>query len=142
MLLNVLIVDDSVVMRAIVLKTLQLSGLPLGNIYNAGTGDEGLRTLTEHLIDLAFVDLNMPVMGGEEMINRIRENPETANLPIVVVSAEGSETRIDTLRTKGVGFIHKPFMPELLREEVRRITGVSDGEHHGNSVGSGRRNDF
>ena len=123
---NVLVVDDSAVMRAMVIKTLRLSGLALGEIYQASNGQEGLLVLDNKWIDLLLVDINMPIMNGEEMIDRIRSNPEYANLAIVVVSTESSETRINAYAKKGAGFVHKPFTPETLKQEVMQITGVTD----------------
>jgi two-component system chemotaxis response regulator CheY len=126
MALNVLVVDDSAVMRAMIIKTLRLSGLPLHDIHEASHGEEGLHMLAQHWIDLVLLDLNMPVMNGEEMLTRVRQSPETADMPVIVVSTEGSETRIAALRQQGVEFVHKPFTPEKLRETVMRMTGVSD----------------
>ena len=131
---NILIVDDSQAMRSIIQKTLRLSGLPLGELYQAGNGAEALQMLEENWIDLALVDINMPVMDGETMINHIRENPDTVGLPIIVVSTESSETRIERLREKQVTFIHKPFAPEDLRETVFNLTGV---EYGSSTVSSG-----
>jgi two-component system chemotaxis response regulator CheY len=122
--LDVLIVDDSAMMRAIIIKTLRLSKLPLGKITEAANGEEGLRALENNPVDLVLVDINMPVMNGEEMIDRVRQNPKTAKLPIIVVSTESSETRIEMVHRKGAGFIHKPFNPESIRETVHRITGA------------------
>ena len=127
MALNVLIVDDSTAMRSIIQKTLQLSGLDIDNIYQAKNGVEALKMLDENWIDLALVDINMPVMDGETLINKVRENPDLAELPIVVISTESSEARIVQLRAKDVEFIHKPFAPETLRETVYQITGVENG---------------
>ena len=124
MSLNILIVDDSAAMRSIIQKTLQLSGLPIGELYQAKNGAEGLQMLDENWVDLALVDINMPVMNGETMINQVRENPDTAELPIVVVSTESSDVRIARLREKQVEFIHKPFAPEDLRQTVYKITGA------------------
>ncbi len=124
---NILIVDDSQAMRSIIQKTLRLSGLPLGELYQAGNGAEGLQMLEENWIDLALVDINMPVMDGETMINQVRENPDTVGLPIIVVSTESSEARIERLQAKQVQFIHKPFAPEDLRRTVFNLTGVEDG---------------
>ena len=125
MALNVLIVDDSGVMRAMILKTMRMSGLPLGDVHQAGNGQEGLDALNEHWIDLVVVDINMPVMNGEEMIDRMRESPDLKDIPIVVIST-GSETRIERLRQKGARFIQKPFSPEIIRDTVTEITGVGD----------------
>ena len=68
MAINVLVVDDSGVMRSMIIKTIRLSGLQLGEIHEAGNGREGLEALNQHWIDLVIADLNMPVMNGEEMI--------------------------------------------------------------------------
>src|SRR5436305_1383898 len=122
MALNILVVDDSAVMRAIVIKTLHLSGLSLGELHQAANGEEGLKMLAERWIDLALVDINMPIMNGEEMIERVRSNPETASLPIIVISTESSDTRIEALRQQGVGFVHKPFRPEMLRQTIIGLT--------------------
>ena len=131
MALNVLVVDDSAVMRKMIIKTLRLSGVPLGDVHEAGNGREGLSKLDAEWIDLALVDINMPVMNGEEMIDEVRQNEAMADLPIVVVSTERSDTRLARLREKVSSIIHKPFTPEELRETIIEITGVSDEQHHG-----------
>lgn len=136
MSLNVLVVDDSAVMRSMIIKTLKMAGIPLGEIYQAANGQEGLDALDEHWIDIAMVDINMPVMNGEEMIDLVREQVDGRDLPIVVVSTEGSVTRIERLISKGVKFIHKPFEPETIREVIFDITGVSDEQCE--SSGSGQ----
>ncbi len=125
MSLNVLVVDDSAVMRSMIIKTLRLSGIPLGDVYEAANGLEGLQVIDKNWIDLALVDINMPEMNGEEMIDAIRSNPETADLPVVVVSTESSDTRIQMLQKKGTEFVHKPFTPETVRETVKKVTGVT-----------------
>ena len=119
-MLDVLIVDDSAVMRAMVHKALQLSGLSLGAVYQAKHGAEGLERLREHPVDLVLVDINMPVMSGVEMIAEARANPATARIPIIVVSSDSSETRVAELAEQGIGFIRKPFDPATLRATVRR----------------------
>lgn len=126
MALNVLVVDDSLVMRTMIIKTLRLSGLSLGEIHQASNGQEGLQVLENNWVDLALVDINMPVMSGEEMIDKVRQNPEMSDLPVVVVSTESSETRIEMLQKKGAEFVHKPFTPEILRETITGITGVTN----------------
>src|ERR671923_2651259 len=126
MVLNILVVDDSAVMRAMLIKTLRLSGLPLNDIHEASNGEEALRLLDQHWIDLALLDINMPIMTGEEMLARVRQNPETAALPVIVVSTEGSETRIAALRQQGAEFVRKPFTPETLREIALSMIGVND----------------
>ena len=91
MAINILIVDDSAVMRAMILKSLRMTGLDIGETFQAGNGQEGLEALNDNWIDVVIADINMPVMNGEEMIDHMRENPATADIPIVVISTEGSE---------------------------------------------------
>jgi len=125
--MNVLIVDDSTAMRSIILKTLQISGLEIETVYQAKNGAEALQVLESNWVDLALVDINMPIMDGETLINHIREDPTLEDLPIVVISTESSEARIVQLRSKDVEFIHKPFAPETLRETVFQLTGADNG---------------
>ncbi|MCC6243370.1 MAG: response regulator [Gemmatimonadaceae bacterium] len=131
MAFNVLVVDDSAVMRQMVVRTLKLSGIPLGTIHEAANGEEGLFVLQDEWVDLLLLDVNMPVMNGEEMLRRLRASPETENLPVIVVSTEGSETRLAALHELGATVVRKPFAPELLRDTILRVTGVSDVEYYG-----------
>lgn len=131
MAFNVLVVDDSAVMRQMVVRTLKMSGLPLGTVLEAGNGEEGLFVLQDEWVDLLLLDINMPVMNGEEMLRRIRGNPETENLPVIVVSTEGSETRLAALHDLGASIVRKPFAPETLRDTILRVTGVTDVEYYG-----------
>ena len=125
MTLNVLIVDDSKVMRAMIRRTLSLCGLALGEIYEAGNGVEALEQLSEHWVDLALLDVNMPVMDGEELLTRIRASDEWRALAVIVVSTESSETRLARLQAHSVQIVHKPFTPEQLRDTILKVTGLT-----------------
>ncbi|MGD9128757.1 MAG: response regulator, partial [Planctomycetia bacterium] len=94
-------------------------------IYQAGNGQEGLKVLEENWVDLVIADINMPVMNGLEMIDEIQSDDSWHNLPIVVISTEGSQTRIDNLHEIGVEFIHKPFTPEAIRNVLINKLGIS-----------------
>ena len=123
MSVNVLVVDDSGVMRSMIIKTIRLSGLQLGEIHQAANGREGLDALQQNWIDLVIADINMPVMNGEDMIDRMIEHPEFKDIPVVVISTEGSKTRVERLENKGARFIHKPFTPEIIRDTVKDFLG-------------------
>ncbi len=143
MAFNVLIVDDSAVMRAMITRVVKLSGVPLGEFFEAGNGEEGLRRVREHWIDLVLLDINMPVMNGEQMLRQLRADPETAHLPVIVVSTESSETRVQALEELGVAFVHKPFAPEDLRATILRVTGVTpDDEYYAVPTADGGDFDF
>ena len=142
MAFNVLVVDDSAVMRQMVVRTLKMSGVPLGTILEASNGEEGLFILQDQWVDLLMLDVNMPVMNGEEMLRRIRANPESESLPVIIVSTEGSETRLTALQEMGASIVRKPFAPETLRDVILRVTGVSDAEYYGTVPVSSDDSDF
>jgi two-component system, chemotaxis family, chemotaxis protein CheY len=124
--LNVLVVDDSAVLRAMVIRSLQMSGLPLDQVHQAGDGAAGLRVLKDYSIDLALVDINMPVMSGQEMIERLRLIPAFADLPVVVVSTDSTQARREALEAHRVTYLPKPFTPEQLRQTVLITMGIAN----------------
>ena len=143
MTINVLVVDDSAVMRAMIARVVRLTGLPVGILLEASNGIEGLAAVRDHWVDLVLLDVNMPVMDGETMLRRLRADPDTAALPVIVVSTESSETRVHALEELGVAFVHKPFAPEDLRDTIIRITGVTpDDEYYALPAAGGGDDDF
>lgn len=126
MALNILVVDDSAVMRKMIIKTLGMCGLPIGEIKQASNGREGLKELGKSWIDLVILDINMPVMNGEEMLDEMQKEPDTKDTSVIVISTEGSSTRIDRLKEKGALFIQKPFTAEIIRDTIYEVTGVGE----------------
>ena len=139
---NILVVDDSAVMRAMIIRTLKLSGLALGEIHEAANGEKALAAVREHWIDLILADLNMPVMGGEEMMARLKADEATRDVRVVVVSSESGEERIREIERRAAGFIHKPFTPEGIRAKITEVMGVSDDGQSGTSSLSDDSLDF
>lgn len=124
---QILVVDDSQTVRSVIAKTLSLSGIAMGEIFQAGNGQEALACMREHPIDLVFTDINMPVMSGIAMVETMRTTPALASIPVVVVSTEGSRTRIDELLATGIqAYIRKPFTPELLGQVIEQLLGARD----------------
>ena len=121
---NVLIVDDSETIRAVIKKTLKMTGIELNEIYTAENGKVALEVLTKNWIDIIFADINMPVMTGIEMVDKMVESGQIAITPVVIVSTEGSQTRIEELISKGVrAFVRKPITPELFKNVIEKILG-------------------
>ncbi len=124
MAFNILIVDDSETIRAIVAKTLTIAEVPVSELYQASNGKEALEILEREWVDIVFADINMPVMDGVEMVTKIRENENLCEINIVVISTEGSSTRIQELQDKGINaYIRKPFTPEQLSSVIKEILG-------------------
>jgi two-component system, chemotaxis family, chemotaxis protein CheY len=129
--INVLVVDDSAVMRTMVIRALKACGADMAEIHQAADGQEGLRQLERHWVDLVMADINMPVMGGEEMIDRMRANPLTRDIPVIVVSTESSQARIELLEKKSSGFVHKPFSPEAIKKILDNTLGAGSTDGSG-----------
>jgi two-component system chemotaxis response regulator CheY len=126
---NILLVDDSATMRSILARSIDMAGVPVGKLFTAPNGQKGLEVMDGNWIDLVFLDINMPVMDGITMIEKMAENHDLSDVPVVVVSTEGSRIRIDRLRDRGVkGFVSKPFTPETIREVIRKVVGNWDEE--------------
>ena len=119
---NILLVDDSETTRAIIRKTLRLANIDVGDVLEAADGKEALELLAGNWVDLVFADINMPVMDGMELIDRMIENGMLDSVPVVVVSTEGSAQRAEELQRKGVAaYLRKPFTPEELGRLVEEL---------------------
>lgn len=123
---NILIVDDSKVVRTVVARTLQMSGLDVGSTYEAANGQEALDLLDKMWVDIVFADINMPVMSGLEMVDRMVDRNLLGTIPVVIISTERSITRIEELKSKGISaYLRKPFTPENIKHVVDRILGAA-----------------
>jgi two-component system chemotaxis response regulator CheY len=121
---NVLLVDDSATVRAVMTKTLKIAQIPLGELSTACNGKEALDVLKEKWVDLVITDLNMPEMTGFELVDALFGDDRYKSIPILVVTTEGSATRIDDLKKKGVrGYVRKPFTPEQIGEMITKVMG-------------------
>jgi two-component system chemotaxis response regulator CheY len=124
-MLRMLVVDDSAVMRRVVVRSLQLSGLPLHEVEEARDGQEALELVRKSWIDIVLCDVHMPIMNGAELVRRMRADPLTRDLPVVIVSSDRSEGRVAELQQLGVrAYVRKPFQPEALGRIVREALGL------------------
>jgi two-component system, chemotaxis family, chemotaxis protein CheY len=124
MSLRVLVVDDSPIMRKIVIRVLGMSNLPIERVHQASHGEEALELLRrEPDINLGLFDINMPVLNGEELVQRVRADERTARLPMIMVTTEGSAERIERLQRLGAAFVHKPFGPDTLLDAIVTAIG-------------------
>jgi len=122
---NLLIVDDSPVLRTAIKKVVRLAGLADDHIFEAGNGQEALEILETVWIDLVLLDLNMPVMDGEQFAEELSKRPDLSDVAVVIVSTESNQDRLDRMRALGVSdSLRKPFEPEDLRRIVTTRLGV------------------
>ncbi len=126
MSVKILIVDDSATIRMMIKKAVGLSVPDLEDVIEASDGISALAQLADHEVDIMLVDINMPRMNGMQLIARLKDSPRFADIPVVVISTEGSQERIQELEKYGVaGYIRKPFRPEQLKEVLSQILEIS-----------------
>lgn len=122
--MNVLIVDDSDIIRRMIVKTMRLAEVA-ATVHEASNGREALTLMEGSFIDVVLADLNMPLMNGIEMIERMRASEDMRDIPVVVVSTEGAESRILDLERLGISaYLRKPFTPEQIRDVFGRLPGL------------------
>lgn len=119
---NILIVDDSSLTRKRIRRIIEMADLDIGEFMEAENGAEALEILEDSCVDLVLSDLNMPEMGGAEMVHRMKSREATKSIPVVVVSTESKTARIQKLLAEGVrDYLHKPFTPEEFKEAIQTL---------------------
>jgi two-component system chemotaxis response regulator CheY len=123
---HVLVVDDSKVMREMVVACLRAQeGWAFAH---AASGLEAIEKLSLQSYDFMVLDLNMPDIGGLEVIEFVRGQDKLHALPILVVTTRGDEgSRAAALQAGATGFMTKPFSPDVLLGEVRALIGDRPG---------------
>jgi two-component system chemotaxis response regulator CheY len=118
--MKILIVDDSRVMRQIVIRTLRQAGLDGHDVVEAENGRQGLDAVAAHAPDLILSDWNMPEMTGIEFLHALRGNGGTT--PFGFVTSEGTPEMVAKAQEGGALFvITKPFTAESFREQLAPV---------------------
>jgi class 3 adenylate cyclase/CheY-like chemotaxis protein len=118
---TVLVVDD----QPANIRLLEAILVPRGyEIRTASSGDEALKILAEQVLDLVLLDIVMPEMDGYEVCRRIRERPETAFLPVVMVTASGDEQKLKALESGADDFVAKPINQSELLARVASLARI------------------
>ena len=118
---RILIVEDSATMRSLLASSLEELETPV-KIAEAESGFEALRLLPRFSFDLIVTDINMPDINGLELLSFVKNNVRYRDIPLVVVSTEGSERdRNKGLELGADHYLVKPFDPEALREVARDL---------------------
>ena len=116
---RVLIVEDEPDIRELVVHHLKREGY---QVSAAASGEEALRQVQAAPPDLVLLDLMMPAMDGLEVCRRLRQDPATASLPIVMLTAKGDEVdRVLGLELGADDYVAKPFSPKELLARVRAV---------------------
>jgi two-component system chemotaxis response regulator CheY len=117
----ILVADDSSTVRKFVSYCLKLKQF---DVITAEDGMDALEKMSTSKVDMAIVDLNMPYMDGYELIETLRKSEDYEELPIVILSSEGSEAAIDKGQDAGAdSYMVKPFDQEQLQNLVAKHLG-------------------
>src|SRR6188508_1546004 len=117
---RVLVVEDEHDIAALIKHTLERSGEIQASIV--GSGDQALRSIAERPPDLIILDLNLPVVSGTEVCRILRARPETAHLPVIMLTARTAESdRVTGLDLGADDYVTKPFSLRELSARVRAV---------------------
>jgi len=117
--MQVLIVDDSSVMRKIVERSLRQAGLDIARVFEAGNGAEALAVLRDAKVDIILCDINMPVMDGLEFVKQLPGVENAKGVPVVMITTEGSEGHVVQALSAGArGYLRKPFTADQVKEHI------------------------
>jgi DNA-binding response OmpR family regulator len=121
---RILVCDDDELLVDLLTYRLSTRGY---QVSAARDGGEALERLAADKPDAVVLDAMMPVVDGFEVLRRIREQPATANLPVVMLSARKQERDIvGALELGASDFVVKPFIPEELIARLTRLLGEED----------------
>jgi two-component system chemotaxis response regulator CheY len=122
MAFNILVVDDSETMRTVIKRTIGMTGIGVGELLEAGNGKEALEVLADSWIDIVLSDINMPEMGGIELLKAMKGDDVLRNIPVIFISTESSHGRMDEAKELGVAaYVKKPFMPETIKATMLEV---------------------
>ncbi len=127
--MNILIVDDSAGIRTVLALFLGELGVPVTKVLEAGDGVEALNLINNgQKVDLMFLDINMPNMGGIELLHHIRSSSGHNNwhsVPVFVITGGMHVEKVQEAQKLGAsGFIRKPFNHGQIREQLEHV-GIS-----------------
>ncbi len=135
---NILIVDDSAPMRAVIKKVVKASGFNSGQIYEASNGKEALGLLEREWLDIVLTDYNMPEMDGLMLLKEMQKHETFRSIPVVMITTEGSRQRVEEFLEKGaMAYIKKPFSPEEIKDKLNRIMGETSDDVEQNNADFG-----
>ncbi|MBY0473496.1 MAG: Hpt domain-containing protein [Nitrosomonas sp.] len=109
---TIMVVDDSLTVRKVTCRLLEREGC---DVVIAKNGVEAIESLQEIIPDVMLIDLEMPKMNGFELIEKVRSNPETAHIPMIIISSRTAEKHRKIAKDLGVHiFLGKPYKEEEL----------------------------
>jgi two-component system chemotaxis response regulator CheY len=118
--LKILAVDDSPTMRRIIVNTLKRAGYD--DVTEAADGKDALAKMQIDKFNFVITDWNMPNMDGLTFVNKLRGDPDTKTLPILMVTTRSVKDDIVSALKAGVNnYVVKPFTPDTIKEKINEV---------------------
>jgi two-component system chemotaxis response regulator CheY len=118
--MRALVVDDFITMRRVVRGLLRETGFADGDIVEASNGAAALDRLRDETFDVVVTDIEMPTLGGFELLSAIRRDARWRHLPVLMVTAEARKDEIVRCTQAGAtAYLVKPFTRAVLEEKLR-----------------------
>jgi two-component system alkaline phosphatase synthesis response regulator PhoP len=116
---RITLIEDEEDIRHLVLYNLQKDGY---KAYGFESGEEGLAEIRKKHPDLVLLDLMLPGIDGMEVCRRLKQDPETRDIPVIIISAKGDESDIVAgLELGADDYLAKPFSPKILLARIRTV---------------------
>lgn len=123
--LRVLVVEDEPLLSEMITKSLKLEGYL---VESAGTGEDGLKKVKELNPDLVLLDVLLPKIDGWEVLTRLRDDPKSRDLPIIMLTALADEkSKVQGLRGGADDYVTKPFDMRKLLARIKALLRRSAG---------------
>lgn len=114
----VLAIDDEAGVLMILRRILERAGF---DVLTATDPEEGYKVLKKNVVDVILLDVNMPIMNGFELLEKIKQNDKFKNLPVIMLTCKGELDDFEQGRSLGVeDYITKPFESRLLIQRINR----------------------
>jgi two-component system chemotaxis response regulator CheY len=133
----ILVVDDSLVMRKVILRALKMADIEFDLALEAQDGFEALACLRANKVGLILCDINMPGMSGIELLRRIKQEGLAVGAPIVIVTTQGSEPQVlEAIANGASGYIRKPFTNKQMEDNMKSLLEYCKDDKEGSAESS------
>lgn len=126
---KVLVIDDDSMVREMVVRLLILEGY---QVIEAAYGQAGVADAISEKPNIILLDLNMPIMDGFQVLHKLKSNPETERIPVIILTARiDAESERRCMAAGATDYIKKPWGPAELQERIAIIVGAKELEREG-----------
>ena len=119
----ILVVDDDTNNQRVLSYSLRKAGY---SVLVASNGEMGFETLSSSSVDLAILDISMPILDGISLLRKIRAETHLSTLPVIILTAGGDDHEIAVAEQLGIaGFLTKPSSSRVMLDTVSHALGLS-----------------